>query len=795
MASSGYKTVKATDYDDIKFSWWFNNGDQSVANNTTLVRWKLELVAKNYGYISSSVSKDWSVTVNGKKYSGTNTVGISNNSTKTLASGTTSVTHADDGSKVFSYSFSQELAITFSGSYVGTIKGSGSGTLTTIPRASQPSCITWPEHTQNVGEFGDTISIHMNRKSDKFTHTVRYAFGSETGTIATGVATGTTWTIPSNLMLWIPNAVKGSGTIYVDTYNGSTKIGTKSCGFTATVPASVVPKCIIQVLDATDIKDTYGNLVKGQSKLYVKATAVLAYASGIKSYKITANGKTYTDSEITTDVLSSAGTTKIAATVTDNRGRTSEVASAEFPVLDYEKPLITGLAVHRVNNNGEEDENGDVVKVTFAAEITPLNNKNSAEYTLSYTNNKTGATTNVPLVDIEGTYKPTNYSWLFSADGDSSYTVKIIAKDDFEEIPFATSVSTAFTLYNCHPSGTGWAFGKVAEEENTLEIALETKQIANSFAFQPSAFSGEKGYTLLAVISLKELNVNAPIVFVINKRGALCPMTVYVRFASSSTTTDPELGSISYEGDNYGAFLYKSGTSTWKLYVDNTLGWSNPCLQKWYTTDNQNARISVTFPSEQIAELPTPYYRAIPARMRSLLDYIYPVGSIYINDNRDSPADLFGGTWTLEKKEFIELSKAYTFGSTGCPFTKNSNVTSGTIYVIRSGQSMRIRFDVKIAVALSDTATTLGTLNWSSLGITTPFASVLGALGYTDEGNAAAFITIGTDGVVQATDVIPKTDGGTIAAGNTVYFPFEIIINSANMVDSLCDKFYWKRTV
>ena len=123
--------------------------------------------------------------------------------------------------------------------------------------------------------------------------------------------------------------------------------------------------------------------------------------------------------------------------------------------------------------------------------------------------------------------------------------------DDFAEIPLGTSVSTAFTIYNVPESGTGWAFGKVAEEENTLENALEFRQIANRYAYQPSAFSGEKGYTLLAQIQLTTLNVNAPIVFVINRRGALCPMTVYVRFASSSTTTDPDLGSITYDGDNY----------------------------------------------------------------------------------------------------------------------------------------------------------------------------------------------------------------------------------------------------
>ena len=93
----------------------------------------------------------------------------------------------------------------------------------------------------------------MNRNSSAFTHTVRYAFGNLTGTIAENVGTGLEWTSPLSFMELLPAVTAGSGTIYVDTYNGSTKIGTKWCGFTAKVPASVKPKCSIQVLDNTNM--------------------------------------------------------------------------------------------------------------------------------------------------------------------------------------------------------------------------------------------------------------------------------------------------------------------------------------------------------------------------------------------------------------------------------------------------------------------------------------------------------------------------------------------------------------
>lgn len=131
MATSGSISVTVTAYDTLKFSWWRNS--YNISGNYTDIGWKIELIATNYGYISSSVAKNWSVTVNGENYSGTNYIAINNNTTKTLASGTTRIHHNADGTKSFSYSFSQVFNMNFNG-WVGTKSGSGSATLDTIPR-------------------------------------------------------------------------------------------------------------------------------------------------------------------------------------------------------------------------------------------------------------------------------------------------------------------------------------------------------------------------------------------------------------------------------------------------------------------------------------------------------------------------------------------------------------------------------------------------------------------------------------------------------------------------------------
>lgn len=647
MASSGSFNTSAYNATDgtrfLTFSW--KETSQSVPNNETTIEWSVVAGGTTKQYIYGG---DFKVVIAGKTvYESSKRIKLLQGTS--VASGTFKFAHDAKGDASFTASVEAGIY-----TYAVNCRGSKTFALDNIPRASQPSCITWPEHTQNVGEFGDTISIHMNRKADVFTHTVRYAFGSLKGTIATNVTTGTTWTIPESFMDLLPKSTSGSGTIYVDTYNGSTLIGTKYCGFTATVPASVKPSCTLTVTEETSYGSKYTFPVSGLSQFKFKVTPTLAHGSQIAKVEVR-------DRYRSTWVQRAAeftwtperdGLFEFRATVTDERGRVSDAAVRILIVDPYTPPRITALAVRRCQADGTDDDRGEYVAVVFSAQVTPLRDENSAAHVIRYTPSG-GDTVTLSLTELANNYNVFNYEVIFPVSGNVSCDIEVAVTDDIGTGTLSTSVSTAFTLMNWGEDGTSFAMGKVAEEPNTFENALHKRQIGNSYAFQPGAFNGDKGYTALAMITLNTLNVNAPIVFEINRRGALCPMRVYVRFASSSTTTDPDLGSITYEGDNYGAFLIKTAESTWTLYVDNTGGWSNPCLQAWYTTQNQMARIGVTFPAEQLEELPTPYYRATPAKMQSILDYIYPVGSVYISYSHVSPATMFGGTWERIKNAFL----------------------------------------------------------------------------------------------------------------------------------------------
>jgi len=660
MASSGSFNTSAYSGRYLTFAWSIKS--QDVAANKTTISWSLKGAGGDSTWYKSG---NFKVTIAGVTvYSSAARIELANGTT--VASGTHTLVHNADGSKSFTASAEAGIYTT-----AVNCTGSGSFTLDTIPRASQPSLVTWPDTTNDVGDFGEEFSIHMNRASDAFTHTVRYSYGNRTGTIATGVTTGTTWAVPLSFMNDIPNATSASGRIYVDTYNGSTMIGTKYTGFTVKVPASVKPSCSITLEDTTGVDDIYGSPVQGLSKIKITVKTTPAYGSPITSYVVKANGVTYSSAVATTEALKAAGSSPVTVTVKDQRGRTG-TASYTMNVQAYALPSINQLTVHRCDEDGTENEQGEYVRAEFSAAITSLSKKNTAAYKLRHKKSTATSYTEVTLSNLANVYAVSGAEYIFKADGSSSYDVEVEAKDRHGTTTRTTSASTAFTLINWGADGTSMGIGKVAEKANTLEVALDadftgdTRIEGNTYAYQPGSFNGEKGYTLLAVITLNTLNVNAPIVFKINRRGALCPMEVYVRFASSSTTTDPDLASITYEGDNYGAYLYKAAESTWKLYIDNTAGWLNPCLQEWFTTDNQTARLSVSYAEEQVAELPTPYYRATPAKMQSLLDYIYPVGSIYLSYSHVNPGSLFGGTWVRLQNAFLwAVDASGEIGATG----------------------------------------------------------------------------------------------------------------------------------
>lgn len=635
---------------------------QSIANNTSTITAKMYIV--NDWDLSIASRSDNTITIAGTTYKIASSA-IRSKGTHYIGSATKTISHNSDGTKSgVSLSAVFNIRATIEGyGYYSTISASSTITLDTIPRASSVAV------SNASADMGSAVTFTITRASTSFTHTLLLTWGGETSTIGSGIATSKEWTIPLSLASDLPNSESSGCIITCITYNGSTEIGRKTISMTLKVPASVKPTISSVTINeaVSGLASKFGAYIQNKSKLKVVTAASGSYSSTIKTYSVKILNKTYTGSTITSDVVSSSGSVNVAVTVTDSRGRTATTTKT-VTVTAYSDPKITNFIAERCNSDGTLNDEGEYVKITYAFSVTSLSSKNDKTFTIGY---KLKSDSEFTTLTSGAVYSAnTTYTSTVVFNADNAYDFNIIVKDYFKSIAQIADIPTAFTLVDYHSSGKGLSFGVVADEENTVKNALELHQIANSYAFQAGAFSGDKGYTLMATIKLVELNVNAPIVFVLNKRGASCPMSVYIKFESSSATLDPDLESITYEGDNLGAFLVKKAASTWNLYVDNTSGWSNPCVQKWYTSDNQNARVAISFPNEQIAgtepNVLGTYYRATPAKMQSILDYIYPVGSIYFSYSHVSPASMFGGTWTRLENAFLWASgETGTIGQTG----------------------------------------------------------------------------------------------------------------------------------
>ena len=481
MAASGtIQQAIRTGY-RIQIAWTVDS--QSVANNTSTVTAKVQLVSTGSSYtINSSASKSGSLTINGTKYTFNFTASLSGSQTKTLFTKTVTVAHAADGTKTCSFSATCGINVTLSGTYYGNVTASGSGTFNTIARASTISSVT-----SSVAINGtNAVTVNITRASSSFTHTVVFSFGSYTKT-TTSVATSTSYAIPLSWMNAIPNATSGTAKVTVTTYSGSTKIGSAvSKNFTVTVPTSVVPTfSSVAVNDTTTYQGTFGNMVQNKSKPKLTITAAGAYSSTITAYKTVFEGKTYTGATPTTSVITGSGLVTANITITDSRGRTATYAK-QWTVVAYSAPKIISFQGFRCLANGTENYDGTYLSAAVNFSMSSINGKNSASYSIEYKLQTADAWTTL----TSGSVYALN-STIVSASGafgiDNSYDIRLSITDSFTTVRSTFELPTAFTLLDFNASGKAVAFGKVSEVTEGIEFALPLKSTLGHIITSPVA--------------------------------------------------------------------------------------------------------------------------------------------------------------------------------------------------------------------------------------------------------------------------------------------------------------------
>lgn len=328
---------------------------------------------------------------------------------------------------------------------------------------------TQPSLSASTVEMGKAVTINTPAVNSAYRHTLRYAFGGASGTISTGIASSVSWTPPVSLANQIPSATAGSGTIYCDTYSGSTLLGTKSVSITLTVPGSVVPSA--GTLSAALAEDTSGTglYVKGMGKAKLTLSGASgAYGSSITSYTITGGGWTATNGALTTGTLASAGNITFTATVTDSRGRKASTTRT-ISVIDYTKPGVAVCDVYRCDADGNRKKAGTYFAVEINASYSAITG-NILNITARYkkqSESSYGTATNV-----------TNNGKTVIGGGNigasTTYDVLVTVADKYNSLLIQRTLSTKSVLQSFKRSA-GAAIGKVAELANWMDVAWNTR--------------------------------------------------------------------------------------------------------------------------------------------------------------------------------------------------------------------------------------------------------------------------------------------------------------------------------
>ena len=455
MAKSGSITTNESHGRSVKLSWSLSS--QSVENNQSTLSWSITGAGSASGWVMTGGFK---AVINGTTvYSTSTDTRIQLYNGTSVASGTTKITHNADGTKSFSLSIEAGVY-----TYAVSVTASGTHTLDTIPRASTVSA------TNTNLNSASTITI--TRASSSFTHTLTYSFGSTTGTIVSKTtSTSVSWTPALTLANQIPNAVSGTCTITCDTYNGSTKIGSKTCTLTLTVPASVKPT--MTSVTATrvdgDVPAAWAIYVQNKSKATVTINgAAGAYGSTISSYSISGGGYSSTASSFTTGLLAASGTITFTAKVTDSRGRVSDAKTVSISVVAYSAPSFSSYISQRATSAGVINDDGTYIRGLISFSYATCSSKNTITCATYYKKSSATSWTNANKSFSSGT------AFTFGGGAistESSYDVKYTITDAFTTVTIIDMVSTASVLMDFKAGGKGIAIGKVSEKDKTLEIA------------------------------------------------------------------------------------------------------------------------------------------------------------------------------------------------------------------------------------------------------------------------------------------------------------------------------------
>lgn len=348
-----------------------------------------------------------------------------------------------------------------------------------VPKASVPSPMS------GSGIMGETIGINTNRMVSKYTHILRYTFGTKTGYVSQSAGHSIEWDIPLSLASEIPNASSGTVTISCETKNGTATVGTETCTFTLSVPDNELTKPSFSMA-FTPVhslpSDFAGLYVQGKTKVGVTFDANSEYAL-VKSYSVKIGGTTFAGESVVSNFLTSSGSISIEGTVTDSRGY-SRTHTQYITVIPYERPRLAvysgenNIVCTRSSRDGVISPNAEYVLVKASAAYSEVIHHNKAynKCRMWYRYKTAGASDySMNWVQFDGTEVSFIPDAIFNVK--TAYTFQLKVEDDVgEERVYTYPIPYVSIPLHLGKGGKNLGLGQFCDysEEDRIDVGWKT---------------------------------------------------------------------------------------------------------------------------------------------------------------------------------------------------------------------------------------------------------------------------------------------------------------------------------
>lgn len=189
--------------------------------------------------------------------------------------------------------------------------------------------------------------------------------------------------------------------------------------------------------------------------------------------------------------------------------------------------------------------------------------------------------------------------------------------------------------------------------------------------------SGTSGYFYVFDVTTTGTYQNQFISFDVlqrNRRGH-----IDLQFKSSGTKGTMEISTIRKQG-NIDVY-YTNSNNVFSLYIKKSENYDSMEIIN-LEKGSYMANTTITWKNTTVSSLPSGY---VTVTMNSLINDIYPVGSIYMSYKSTSPATLFGGTWEQLKNHFLFATNATSGDKGGYGNGTGTSSGSTTLTAAQSG--------------------------------------------------------------------------------------------------------------